>query len=95
MAISTDDVLHVARLARLALSPAEVERMAGQLSGVLEHVEQLRRLDLGGVEPTAHALDVANVLRDDRARPSWPREDALADAPGAEDGAFFRVPPAG
>jgi aspartyl-tRNA(Asn)/glutamyl-tRNA(Gln) amidotransferase subunit C len=93
MAISTDDVLHVARLARLSLTPEEVERMAGQLSAVLGHVEQLRRLDLAGVEPTAHALDVANVTRPDRSRPSFPRDEALAGAPSAQDGAF-RVPPA-
>ncbi len=61
MAISTDDVLHVARLARLSLTEEEVGRMAEQLSTVLEHVEALRGVDLAGVEPTAHALDVANV----------------------------------
>jgi aspartyl-tRNA(Asn)/glutamyl-tRNA(Gln) amidotransferase subunit C len=93
MAISTADVLHVARLARLSLDDGEVERMAGQLSTVLGHVEALRRLDLEGVEPTAHALDLTNVVRPDRSRRSWPREELLAGAPAAQDGAF-RVPPA-
>jgi aspartyl-tRNA(Asn)/glutamyl-tRNA(Gln) amidotransferase subunit C len=93
MAISTSDVLHVARLARLSLDEGETERMAEQLSTVLGHVDALRELDLAGVEPTAHALDVANVLRPDRSRPSWPREELLAGAPAPQDGAF-RVPPA-
>ena len=93
MAISTSDVLHVARLARLALDDGEVERMAEQLSTVLGHVDALSELDLAGVAPTAHALDVANVVRPDRSRPSWPRAELLAGAPAAQDGAF-RVPPA-
>jgi aspartyl-tRNA(Asn)/glutamyl-tRNA(Gln) amidotransferase subunit C len=94
MAISTDDVLHVARLARLSLSPEEVERMAGQLSAVLGHIEQLQRLDLADVPPTAHALDVANVVRADESRPSWSRDEVLAHAPAVEDG-MFRVPSPG
>jgi aspartyl-tRNA(Asn)/glutamyl-tRNA(Gln) amidotransferase subunit C len=92
MAISSDDVLHVARLANLSLSDAEVERMSEQLSGILGHVEALASLDLTDVPPTAHALDIENVTRPDRPRPSWPREQVREYAPTAQDGAF-RVPP--
>ncbi len=86
-------MLHVAGLARLTLSEDEVERAAGQLSGILEHVAALSELDLEGVEPTAHALDLENVSRPDRARPSWSRDDVLSNGPAVEQGAF-RVPPA-
>jgi aspartyl-tRNA(Asn)/glutamyl-tRNA(Gln) amidotransferase subunit C len=92
MAISDDDVLHVARLARLRLDDVEVGRMREQLSTILGHVQELSKLDLAGVEPTAHALDVANSVRADRSRPSWPREEALREAPDPADGGF-RVPP--
>ena len=93
MAISREDVLHVAALARLSLTEEEVSRAADQLSGILEHVAALSELDLEGVEPTAHALDLENVTRPDRVRPSWPLDEVLSNAPEAEDGAF-RVPPA-
>jgi aspartyl-tRNA(Asn)/glutamyl-tRNA(Gln) amidotransferase subunit C len=92
MAISDADVLHVARLARLRLDQDEVGRMREQLSTILGHVQELSTLDLSGVEPTAHALDVANTVRPDRSRPSWPREDVLRGAPDPADGGF-RVPP--
>jgi aspartyl-tRNA(Asn)/glutamyl-tRNA(Gln) amidotransferase subunit C len=92
MAISADDVLHVARLANLSLSDEEVGRISEQLSGILGHVEALSSLDLSDVPPTAHALDVENVTRDDRSRPSWPRDEVLSNAPAPQDGAF-RVPP--
>jgi aspartyl-tRNA(Asn)/glutamyl-tRNA(Gln) amidotransferase subunit C len=92
MAISDDDVLHVARLARLRLDDEEVVRMREQLSTILGHVQELSKLDLGGVEPTAHALDIANSVRADRSRPSWPRDEALREAPDPADGGF-RVPP--
>jgi aspartyl-tRNA(Asn)/glutamyl-tRNA(Gln) amidotransferase subunit C len=92
MAISDDDVLHVARLARLRLDPGEVGRMREQLSTILGHVQELSKLDLSGVQPTAHALDVANSVRADAARPSWPREEVLREAPDPADGGF-RVPP--
>jgi aspartyl-tRNA(Asn)/glutamyl-tRNA(Gln) amidotransferase subunit C len=81
-------VLHVARLARLELGEAEVERMATELSKVLEHVEKIRELDLEGVPPTSHVVDVVNVLRPDRPRPSLPVEVALAAAPEPVDGGF-------
>ena len=89
--IDREQVLHVARLARLRLSEEEVERMAGELSGILEHVDRIAELDLEGVEPTSHVVDLENVLRPDEPRPSWPRERALEGAPDPADGAF-RVP---
>jgi aspartyl-tRNA(Asn)/glutamyl-tRNA(Gln) amidotransferase subunit C len=92
MAISSDDVLHVARLANLSLSEDEVTRMSEQLSGILGHVEALAGLDLAGVPPTAHALDLENVTRPDLPRPSWPQAEVLDGAPSPQDGAF-RVPP--
>ncbi len=81
----------MARLARLELSEAEVDSMAAELSHVLEHIERIGELDLHGVVPTTHVVDVENALRDDEPRPSLPREVALAPAPAtASDG--FAVP---
>jgi aspartyl-tRNA(Asn)/glutamyl-tRNA(Gln) amidotransferase subunit C len=93
MAISRDDVLHVARLARLELSDAEVERFQEQLSAILEAVGKVQELDLADVPPTSHPLDVVNVWREDEPRPSLPVEEALANAP-AREGNLFKVPPA-
>ncbi len=93
MAITRDDVLHVARLARLDLSGEEVERLGSELNAILEAVGKVAELDLSGVEPTAHPLELVNVLGEDVPRPSLPLEEALANAPERE-GAFFRVPPA-
>ena len=92
MAISREDVLHVARLARLEIPEGEVERMQEQLSVILEAVGKVAELDLDGVEPTSHPLDLVNVWADDEPRPCLPRDEALANAPDAEEGAF-RVPP--
>ena len=89
--IDREQVLHVARLARLRLSDDEVERMSSELSGILEHVERISALDLDGVEPTSHVIELQNVLRPDEPRPSWPREKVLESAPDPADGAF-RVP---
>jgi len=89
--IDREQVLHVARLARLRLDEAETERMAGELSGILEHVEAMERLDLDGVEPTARVVDADNVLRDDVATPSLDRDVALRSAPDAGEDSF-RVP---
>ena len=89
--IDRDQVLHVARLARLRLSEEEVERMTGELSGILEHVDRIAELDLDDVEPTSHVVDLENVLRPDVPRPSWPKEVVLEQAPDPADGAF-RVP---
>ena len=93
MAITRDEVLRVARLARLALGEEEIERLQEQLSAILEAVGTVAELDLAEVEPTSHPLDVANVWAEDEPRPSLPIEDALANAPDRERG-FFRVPPA-
>ncbi|MGZ4203294.1 MAG: Asp-tRNA(Asn)/Glu-tRNA(Gln) amidotransferase subunit GatC [Thermoleophilaceae bacterium] len=92
--IDRDQVLHVARLARLALTDAEVERMSSELSAVLGHIENMNRLDLEGIEPTTHVISVENVLRPDVPRPSLPRDQALELAPDAADGGF-RVPSPG
>ena len=89
--ISRDDVEHVARLARLALSAAEAERMREQLSGILDYIDTLRALDTAGVEPTSHAVPLVNVMRDDETRPCLPPDVVLANAPDPSD-AFFRVP---
>jgi aspartyl-tRNA(Asn)/glutamyl-tRNA(Gln) amidotransferase subunit C len=89
--IDREQVLHVARLARLRLSESEVERMAGELSGILEHVDRIGELALDDVPPTSHVVELENVLRPDEPRPSLPREAVLAQAPDPADGAF-RVP---
>jgi aspartyl-tRNA(Asn)/glutamyl-tRNA(Gln) amidotransferase subunit C len=89
--IERDQVLHVARLARLELTEDEVGRMATELSAILEHVERIGELDLDGVEPTSHVVELENVLRADEPRPSWPRERTVALAPDADGGAY-RVP---
>lgn len=90
MPLSREDVLHVARLARIALSDEEVERFQAQLSDILDHFDVLRQIDTEGVPPTAHTLDLVNVERDDEVRPSMPVEDVLRNAPMRE-GDYFRV----
>ena len=89
--IEREQVLHVAKLARLRLTDEEVERMASELSSILDHVERISSLDLEGVEPTSHVVELENVMRVDEPRPSLPRERALEQAPDPADGAF-RVP---
>lgn len=86
--IDRAQVLHVAKLARLALSEEEVERMSRELSAVLDHIEKISELDLDGVPPTSHVVDVVNALRADEPRPSLPREVALAHAPERIDDGF-------
>ncbi len=81
-------VLHVARLARLELEDAEVERMTVELSAVLEHVQRIGELDLEGVAPTSHAVDLHTVLRPDEPVPCLPRDAVLAAAPEPVDGGF-------
>jgi aspartyl-tRNA(Asn)/glutamyl-tRNA(Gln) amidotransferase subunit C len=93
MAIRRDEVLHVARLARLALTEEEISKFQEQLSAILEAVGKVAELDLSDVEPTAHPLDLVNVCAPDEPRPSLPVEEALANAPEREDG-YFRVPAA-
>ncbi|HEY7105864.1 MAG TPA: Asp-tRNA(Asn)/Glu-tRNA(Gln) amidotransferase subunit GatC [Acidimicrobiia bacterium] len=85
------DVEHVARLARLALDDAEIERFTRELDGILAHAREVARLDTRDVPPTAHPLSLVNVLRQDTARPGLDRDEVLAMAPDAEDGRF-RVP---
>ncbi len=92
--IDRQQVLHVAKLARLKLSEDEVERMSGELSAILEHVDNINELDLEGVEPTAHVVPLENVLRADEPRPSLSREQALEPAPDADE-TGFRVPSPG
>jgi aspartyl-tRNA(Asn)/glutamyl-tRNA(Gln) amidotransferase subunit C len=92
--IDREQVLHVAKLARLKLTDDEVERMTGELSKILEHVERMETLDLEGVEPTSHVVALENVLREDVPRESLPRERALEQAPDATDDGF-RVPSPG
>jgi aspartyl-tRNA(Asn)/glutamyl-tRNA(Gln) amidotransferase subunit C len=94
MAISRDEVLHVARLARLALTDEEVERLTEELGAILDAVGVVAELDLGDVPPTSHPLDLVNVWDEDEPRPSLPLEDVFANAP-ERDGDHFRVPPVG
>ncbi len=92
MPITREQVLHVAKLARLALSDEELARFETQLGAILEAVSKVSELDLEDVPPTSHPLDLVNVLAEDEPRPSLDRADALANATAPEDGAF-RVPP--
>ena len=92
--IDRDQVLHVARLARLQLSDAEVEKMSSELSTILDHIEKINQLDLDDVEPTSHVIQLENVLREDVPRPSWPRDRMLAEAPDVAEGGY-RVPSPG
>ena len=91
MAISRDEVVHVARLARLALTEEELDRFAGQLNAILEAVGKVSELDLSGVEPTLHPLELSNMWAEDEPQPSLPVDEALANAPDVEADAF-RVP---
>ena len=91
MAIGRDEVLHVARLARLALTEEELDRLGRELNAILEAVGKVSELDLDDVEPTSHPLELVNVWAEDEPRPSLPLEEALANAP-ARAGDFFRVP---
>jgi len=91
VAITREEVLHVAKLARLELSDAEVDRFGAQLSAILEAVGKVSELDLSDVEPTAHPLELVNVWAEDEPRPSLLPEEALANAPERE-GDFFVVP---
>ena len=86
--LDREQVLHVARLARLELTEDDVERMASELSHVLDHIEKIRELDLEGVPPTSHVIDVVNRLRQDKPESSLPAEVALAAAPEPLEGGF-------
>jgi aspartyl-tRNA(Asn)/glutamyl-tRNA(Gln) amidotransferase subunit C len=92
--IGREQVLHVAKLARLRLADDEIERMSSELSTILDHIEKIEELDLDDVEPTSHVVALENVLRPDQPRPSWPRERMLDLAPDAGEGGY-RVPSPG
>jgi aspartyl-tRNA(Asn)/glutamyl-tRNA(Gln) amidotransferase subunit C len=92
MAITRDEVLHVAALARLALTDEEVERLTEQLGAILDAVGKVSELDLSDVPPTSHPLELVNVLDEDEPRLSLPLDDVFANAPERE-GNLFRVPP--
>jgi aspartyl-tRNA(Asn)/glutamyl-tRNA(Gln) amidotransferase subunit C len=94
VAISRDEVLHVARLARLALTDEELERLTDELGAILEAVGVVAELDLADVPPTSHPLDLVNVWDEDEPRPSLSLEEVFANAPD-RDGDSFRVPPVG
>ena len=92
MAITRDEVLHVARLARLELRDDEIEQLTKELGAILDAVGKVSELDLADVPPTSHPLSVVNVLGDDEPEASLELDEALANAPAVE-GALFRVPP--
>ena len=89
--LTSDDVRHVAKLARLALDDDQLRRFTPQLESILEYVDKIRGVDVAGVEPMAHALPLANVLREDVVEAPLPIEQVLRNAP-ATDGRFFKVP---
>lgn len=89
MAISEEQVRHVAMLARLGLTDEQVGSLGTELNSILEQVDRIAALDLTGVEPTAHAIPLTNVVRPDVPRPCLSRNDALLNAPESEDGAFL------
>ncbi len=89
MALSREEVLHVAELARLSLSPAEIELFTGQLNEILEYVEKLQELDTTEVAPMAHVVPLRNVFREDQVRECLPRGAVLENAPAREDGNFL------
>lgn len=89
MSISEEQVRHVARLARLGLSDEQVAKLGVELNGILEQVGAIQALDLEGIEPTAHAVAVTNVMRPDVIREGLSQSDALKNAPDQQDGAFL------
>ena len=89
MATTEIDVKYVAHLARISLSPAEEQKLAAQIGGILGYIEKLKQLDVSGVEPTAHAVPLINVTRPDEIRPSLPTEEALRNAPAQANGLFL------
>ncbi len=91
--ITRDEVLHVARLARLELTDEEVGRFQEQLSDIIEAISKVSELDLSGIPPTAHPLEIANTWAEDEPLPSLSRDEAFANAPDRDDD-HFRVPPA-
>ena len=90
MALTSEEVLHIARLAHIALTDEDVRRFTAQLSGILDHFTALTAVNTAGLEPTAHPLPLSNVMREDLVAPSLPQDEALANAPRSEDG-YVRV----
>lgn len=88
MRLSREEVEHIAELAKLGLTEEEVERFSQQLSAILEYAQRLQELDTEAIPPTAQVITLQNVMRPDEVRPSFPREDILANAPAAEKGCF-------
>jgi aspartyl-tRNA(Asn)/glutamyl-tRNA(Gln) amidotransferase subunit C len=88
MALSADEIRKVAQLARLELGEDELARQGRHLNDLLARFEELQALDVEGIEPTSHSIPMFNVLREDAARPSLPREDILRNAPEPRDGCF-------
>jgi aspartyl-tRNA(Asn)/glutamyl-tRNA(Gln) amidotransferase subunit C len=89
--IDRAQVEHIAGLSRLSLDDAEKESFGSQLSDILAYIEKLNELDTSEVQPTSHVIEITNVMREDRSRPSLSREDALGNAPDTTD-RFYRVP---
>lgn len=83
--LSTDDVRHIALLARIGMTDEDVENMRHDLSNIMDQFEALTHVDTEGVEPTGHSVDLTSVMRDDVSRPSLPKEDVLANAPNRQD----------
>jgi len=90
MKLSREEVLHIALLARLGLTDAEVDKLREQLSNILENFEILQQVDTSGIPPTAQSIPLQNVVKDDEVTPSLPSNEILANAP-RKDGEYFRV----
>jgi aspartyl-tRNA(Asn)/glutamyl-tRNA(Gln) amidotransferase subunit C len=89
MAAAEINIKYVAHLARIALTPDEEKKLAAQLGGILGYIEKLKELDVTGVEPTAHAVPMINVLRTDEIRPSLPHDEVMRNAPAQANGLFI------
>jgi aspartyl-tRNA(Asn)/glutamyl-tRNA(Gln) amidotransferase subunit C len=90
MRLTTEEVRHIALLARIGMTGEDIERMRDQLSNILEHFDVLSQVDTQNVEPTDHSVDLTSVMREDKARHSYPKEDMLSNAPNCE-GDLIRV----
>jgi len=88
MKITKDEIVYVARLARLSLTPETIDLFTKQLGDILNYMDKLNRLDTSNIPPTSHAISINNAFREDEIKPSLPREEVLANAPEAEDGNF-------
>jgi aspartyl-tRNA(Asn)/glutamyl-tRNA(Gln) amidotransferase subunit C len=88
MSLTPEEVRHIAQLARVGVTPEDVERFREQLSNILENFEVLNQVDTDGVPPTGHAIPVHNVMREDTKELSYPREQVMANAPDQDDGSF-------